>query len=145
MLYFDRRSLSNGIDPAKSNHSKLCTICHYWFFNHGFKYQDSVCDGCHDLLMLCVNIRDISIVADAEVDYRCIIPDVRKSEAVHFLENFLLDQGWIQGSSSSANEEVAFPSSEIKKQAKRMFKRSLEVLSDNIFGVLFRNSTMESC
>ena len=115
------------------------------FFNHGFKYQDSVCDGCHDLLMLCVNLRDISIVADAEVDYRCIIPDVRKSEAVHFLENFLLDQGWIQGSSSSANEEVAFPSSEIKKQAKRMFKRSLEVLSDNIFGVLFRNSTMESC
>ena len=145
MLYFDRRSLSNGIDPAKSNHSKLCTISHYWFFNHGFKYQDSVCDGCHDLLMLCVNIRDISIVADAEVDYRCIIPDVRKSEAVHFLENFLLDQGWIQGSSSCANEEVAFPSSEIKKQAKRMFKRSLEVLSDNIFGVLFRNSTTESC
>ena len=24
-------------------------ICHYWFFNHGFKFQDSVHNGCHDL------------------------------------------------------------------------------------------------
>ena len=24
-------------------------ICHYLFFNHGFKFQDYVCTGCHDL------------------------------------------------------------------------------------------------
>ena len=42
-------------------------------------------------------------------------------------------QGWIQGSSSYANDEIVFPSYEIKKQAKRRFKRSLQVQSDNIF------------
>ena len=36
-------------------------VCHYWFFNHGFKYQNSVCNGCHDLLMLYDNIGDIAL------------------------------------------------------------------------------------
>ena len=30
------------------------------FFN-GFKFQDSVCNGCHDLTMLGVNISNIAI------------------------------------------------------------------------------------
>ena len=56
MLYYDRTDISKGIDPTKSNRSKECMICHYWFFNHGFKFQDSVYNGCHDLTMLSVNI-----------------------------------------------------------------------------------------
>ena len=28
------------------------------FFNHGFKFQDSECNGCHDLTVLSVNISD---------------------------------------------------------------------------------------
>ena len=32
------------------------------FFNHGFKFQDSVCNGCHDLTMLCLNLSDIAII-----------------------------------------------------------------------------------
>ena len=31
-------------------------------FNHGFKFQDSICNGCHDLKMLCLNISDITII-----------------------------------------------------------------------------------
>ena len=27
---------------------KICLICHYLFFNHGFKFWDYVRDGCHD-------------------------------------------------------------------------------------------------
>ena len=37
--------------------------CHIWVFNHGFKCQDSVCNGFHDLLLLHANISDIAIVA----------------------------------------------------------------------------------
>ena len=36
----------------------LCVTC---FFNHGFKFQDSVCNGCY-LTMLCLNLRDIAII-----------------------------------------------------------------------------------
>ena len=32
--------------------------CYFWFFNHEFEFQDSICNGCHDLTMLSVNISD---------------------------------------------------------------------------------------
>ena len=48
MLYYDRIDISKGIDLAKSNNSKECMICHHWFFNHGFKFQDSEYNCCHD-------------------------------------------------------------------------------------------------
>ena len=37
-------------------------ICHYWFFNHGFKFQNYVCNGCHDLRKLCLNISNVAII-----------------------------------------------------------------------------------
>ena len=54
MLHFDEINISEGTDPTKSNRSKEC-ICRNWFFNHGFKSQNSLCNGCHDLTMLSVN------------------------------------------------------------------------------------------
>ena len=54
MLYYDRIDISKINDLAKSNNSKECMICHYWFFNHGFKFQDLICNGRHDLSLLCL-------------------------------------------------------------------------------------------
>ena len=68
MLYYDRIDISEGIDLNKSNNSKECMICHYWFFDHGFEFQNYVCIGCHDLTMLSVNITDIAIIAVKNVD-----------------------------------------------------------------------------
>ena len=68
MLYYNRIDIIEGIDAAKSN-SKECMICHYWFFNHGFKFQDSLCNVCHDLTMLYVNISDIASITDKNVNY----------------------------------------------------------------------------
>ena len=63
MLYYDRINLSEGTDLVKSNDSKEYMVCHYWFVNHGFKRQHFVCNGCHDLTLLCLNLSDIAIVA----------------------------------------------------------------------------------
>ena len=52
MLYYDRIDINEGIDLAESNNSKEYTICHYWFFNHGFNFQDYVLNGCHDLVIV---------------------------------------------------------------------------------------------
>ena len=67
-----------GIDPTKSNNSKECIVCYYWFSNHGFKFQNSVCNGCHDLTMLRLIISDFPIIIVKGVDHRCIIRDIRK-------------------------------------------------------------------
>ena len=91
MLYYDRIDLSEGTDVAKSNNSKECTVWHYWFFNHGFKFQNSVCNSCHDLTMLCLDISDIAIITVKGVDYGCIIHNISKSGAIRLLENSVLD------------------------------------------------------
>ena len=66
-------------------------ICHYWFFNYGFEFQDHVCNGCHDLPMSSVNISDISIITVKNVDCCCIIHNITKSEAINLLENSVLE------------------------------------------------------
>ena len=95
MLYYDKIDKSKGIGLAKSNSSKEFMICLYWFFNHGFKFQDSVWNGGHDLMILCLNISDIGIISVTHVDYRCISFDISKSEAIHLTENSVLkDRGY---------------------------------------------------
>ena len=66
-------------------------------FNHSFKCQDSVCNGCHDLLTLCVNISNIAIITVKGADYCCIVHCISKSDAINLLENSVLDdQGYIK-------------------------------------------------
>ena len=91
MLYYDRIDISKGNDLAKSNHSKECIICHYWLFNHGFKFQDSVFNGCHVLTMLSANISDIAIIIIKNVDCCCIIDNISTSEAINLLEISVLE------------------------------------------------------
>ena len=91
MLYYNRIDINEGINPVKSNRSKKYMICHYWFFNHAFKFQDSVCNGCHDLTILCLNISNIAIIIVENVDYRCIIHNISKSEATDLLEKSVLE------------------------------------------------------
>ena len=51
MLEYDKLDVSEVIDLNKSNKSKECDICHYWYFlDKNFNYERYVCNGCHDLM-----------------------------------------------------------------------------------------------
>ena len=79
MIHYDRIHVSEGIDVNKTSESKAWDICHYWYFsNKGFKFQPNVCNGCHDLLMMSVNLSDIAILNIKGADYRCIIGRISK-------------------------------------------------------------------
>ena len=41
--------------------------------------------------MLCLNISDITVITVIGVDYHCFVHDISKSDAIHLLENFGLD------------------------------------------------------
>ena len=48
---YDRMDVSEEIDVHKTNASKECGICHYWYFlDKGFKYGLYLCNGCHHLM-----------------------------------------------------------------------------------------------
>ena len=88
MLYFDRIDVSEGIDVNKTSASKECDICHYWYFlNYSFKFQPNVCNRCHDLLMMSMNITNIAILNIKGSDYQCIISLISKNEAINLMQN----------------------------------------------------------
>ena len=91
MLYYDRIDISKGIDLAKSNISKGCIICHFFIFNYGFKIQDIVCNSCHNLITLSVNISNIAIITIKNFDYCSIIHNISKSETINLLKNSVLE------------------------------------------------------
>ena len=91
MLYYDGINLSKGIDAAKSKSNKECIVFYYSFFNHRFGFQNSVCNGCHDLMILCLNISSISDITVKGVDYRSIIHEIGKSDPIYCLESRVLD------------------------------------------------------
>ena len=93
MLYYKRIDISKGVYPAESNNSNKCMICHYWFFSHGFQFQYSICNSCHDLTMLIVNIRVITIKS---THYHYIIHGIEKSKAINLLKDSAVDdRGYI--------------------------------------------------
>ena len=70
-------------------------ICHYWFYNSCI-LQDFVCNACHDLTMVSVNISDIAIITVKNVNYRRIICNISKSEVINLSKNYVLeDCGYI--------------------------------------------------
>ena len=74
MLYFNRMDVTEGIDVNKTCESKECDICHYWYFlNKSLKLQPNVCNRCHDLLMMSMNISDIAILNIKGSDYLIIL------------------------------------------------------------------------
>ena len=90
MLYYDKTDISEGNCLTKGNNRKECMTCHYWFFNHRFKFQDYVWNGCNVLTMLSVNISDTTIIIIKNFDYFHIIYNISKSEAIDLLESFVL-------------------------------------------------------
>ena len=91
MLYYDKIDIREGIIVAKNNVSKECIIGHYYFFNHGFKFQDSVCKSCYELTMLSLNIKNIGIITVKCVVLSCIIHGISKFEAIYLLENSVIE------------------------------------------------------
>ena len=84
MLYFDRIDVSEEIDVNKTSASKQCDICHYWYFlNYSFNFQSNVCNGCHDLLMMSINLSDSAILNNEGCDYCCIIRLISKNKAIN--------------------------------------------------------------
>ena len=63
MIEYERIDISEGIDVNKTNLSKECDICHYWYFKDiGFKYEPYLCNGCHDLMQKAMSFNNIAIV-----------------------------------------------------------------------------------
>ena len=63
MLQYNKIDISEGIDVNKTNASKECDICHYWYFkDSGFKYEPYLCNHCLDLMQKAMGFNDVAVV-----------------------------------------------------------------------------------
>ena len=88
MLRYQKIDVSEGIDINKTSASKECELCHYWFFKDiGFKFEEHVCNKCHDLLTIAYSLKDIAILNAKRATFRCILMDISKNEGLKRLNN----------------------------------------------------------
>ena len=72
MLEYDRINFSEGIDVNKSNKSKECMLCHYWYFlDKNFTYGPYLCDGCYNIMqnLLILKILLLFILKKAHIEF----------------------------------------------------------------------------
>ena len=83
-----KNDVSEGIDINKTSASKEWELCHYWFFKDvGFKFEEHVCNGCHDLLTMAHSLKNIMILSSKGATFRCLFMDTSKNEALKKLNN----------------------------------------------------------
>ena len=71
MLEYGRIDILKGIDVNKTNMSKECDICQYWYFKDiGFKCKPYVCNGCHDLMQKAMSFNNVAILYVKRNAYR---------------------------------------------------------------------------
>ena len=80
--------VSEGIDSNKTNASKECDICHYWYFKDiEFEYEPYICNGCHDILMIAYELENIAILNVKGVNCRCHLWGTTNNEAINIMKN----------------------------------------------------------
>ena len=84
MLEYEIIDISEGTDINKTNLSKECDICHYWYFKDiGFKYEPYLCNGC--------NIAIVYIKGNA---YRIHFWYMSKDDAIKIMNGSNLVDKW---------------------------------------------------
>ena len=90
MLRYQKIDVSEGIDVNKTSASKECQLCHYWFFKDvRFKFEENVCNKCHDLLTMAYSLKNISIFSAKGTTCRCLLMDISTNEALKKLNNLV--------------------------------------------------------
>ena len=88
MLEYNRIDISQGVDVNKRNASKECDICHYWCFKDtSFKYEQYLCNGCHDLMQKPISFNNIAIVYAKGSAYRINFWYMSKDDAINIMNN----------------------------------------------------------
>ena len=71
MLEYGRIDISEGTDIDKTNKSKECMLCHYWYFlDKNFSYGPYLYDCCYNMTQKSADSKNIDIVYVEENAYR---------------------------------------------------------------------------
>ena len=66
-------------------------LFYQYFIEEGYKYQSEVYKGCHDISMMAFDLENIAILNIKGFDYRCVIWNTSKGDAINRLNKCKLN------------------------------------------------------
>ena len=92
MLEYDRINISEAIDIEKCKEtSKECNLCKfYYFLNKNFSHGPYLCDGCYDMSLKAVSIKNFAIINHNGNHYRVNFAFMSKKDAYNFIKNTVI-------------------------------------------------------
>ena len=87
MLQYKKIVVSERIDGNKTSATKGCELCRYWFFKDvGFKFEEHLCNGCHDLLTMAHSLKNVAIFSTKGATFTSLLMDISKNEVLKKIE-----------------------------------------------------------
>ena len=92
MLEYNRIDISEGIDIKKCKEtSRKCNLCKfYYFLDKNFKYGPYLCDGCYDISLKAISMKNLAIVYRGEQTYRINFAFMSKNDAFNLIKNSVI-------------------------------------------------------
>ena len=70
---------------------KKCDLCKfYYFLDKNFNYGPYLCDGCYDMSLKTINIKNLAIVYHGKQAYRIIFTSMSKNDAFNLIKNSVI-------------------------------------------------------
>ena len=89
MLKSDEIDITEGIDIDKTNKSRECMFCHYWYYlNKNFSYGPFTWDGCYNIVQRSTDFKNIAIFHVKKSRYRIYFKDISKHKAKKLVNKF---------------------------------------------------------
>ena len=88
MLKYDRIDISEGTGIKKCKEtSRECNLCKfYYFLDKNFKYGSYLCDGCHDMSLKAVSIKNLAIINHNGNHYCANFTSMSKKDAYNVIK-----------------------------------------------------------
>ena len=89
MLECDRIDLSEGIDIKKCKEtSRECSLCKfYYFLDENFSYGLYLCNGCHDMSLKAISMKNLAIINHNGNTYRVNFAFISKKDGSNLIIN----------------------------------------------------------
>ena len=92
MLEYDRIDISEGTDVNKNkNISRKCSLCKfYYFLDKNFNYGPYVCNGCYDMSLKAISMKNLAIINHNGNHYRVNFASMSKKDAFNLTKNAVI-------------------------------------------------------
>ena len=92
MLEYDRIDISEGIDIKKCKEtSRECSLYKfYYFLDKNFNYGPYLCNGCYDMSLKAISMKNLTIINYSGNHYRVNFAFISKKDALNLIKNTVI-------------------------------------------------------